>query len=171
MIEVTADAEIMQNAPTDITPYGTLKNIEPQVLILHSSYQFPVDTDKRKFQQKWLNEYVWLEYSVLKNACFCYACRQFSPTHERDNVFKHTGFSHWKRALESNKGFNKHQSSGMHLNSMAKWAESIERERTNTSVIEMASGSVLQYRRNYVKKVIEVCISIHEFLQHDFNIY
>lgn len=153
MIEVTADAEIMQNAPTDITPYGTLKNIEPQVLILHSSYQFPVDTDKRKFQQKWLNEYVWLEYSVLKNACFCYACRQFSPTHERDNVFKHTGFS------------------GMHLNSMAKWAESIERERTNTSVIEMASGSVLQYRRNYVKKVIEVCISIHEFLQHDFNIY
>lgn len=145
----------MQNVPADITPYGTLKNIESQVLHLPSGYEFPM-TDKRKFNQKWLNDYVWLEYSVSKNAAFCYACRQFSATHERDNVFKCSGFSHWKSALESNKGFKKHQGCGMHLNSMTKWSEAIDRQKTNTSVIEMASGNVLQYRRNYMKKIIEV---------------
>lgn len=163
MIDVSADAEIVSNSPPDITPYGTLKNIECQVLQLPSGHQFPVK-DKRKFQQKYLKDYVWLEYSVSKDAVFCYPCRQFSATHERDNVFKHTGFSHWKKALEFNKGFKKHQSSAMHLSSMAKWAEAIERQKANTSVIEMASGSVLQYRRNYVKKIVEVCISIHQFL-------
>lgn len=132
-----------------------MKNIESQVLHLPSEYQFPI-TDKRKFKQTWLNDYAWLEYSVSKNAVFCYACRQFSPTHERDTAFKTIGFSHWKSALESNKGFKKHQNSRMHLSSMAKWTEAINRQNTNTNVIEMASGNVLQYRRNYVKKIIEV---------------
>lgn len=60
----------------------------------------------------------------------------------------------------------------MHLNSMAKWADAIDRQKTNASVIEMASGNVLQYRRNYVKKVIEVGISIRELLQRRlFNKY
>lgn len=148
-------AESVPNVPADITPYGTLKNMESQVLHLSAGYQFPV-TDKRKFNPKYLNEYVWLEYSVSKDATFCYACRQFSPTHERDNVFKYSGFSHWKSAAESNKGFKRHQNSGAHTSSMAKWAEAIIRQKGNTSVIEMASGNVLQYRRNYVKKIIEV---------------
>lgn len=114
-------------------------------------------TDKRKFNTKWLNDFVWLEYSVSKNATLCYACRQFpNSTNERDNVFKTSGFTHWETALESNKGFKKLQGSAMHLNSMAKWSEAIERQRTNTSVIELASGIELQYRRSYVKKVIEV---------------
>lgn len=154
-IDVSANAEIVPAAAIDISSYGKLKNVEPQVLHLPAGYQFPT-TDKRKFNEKWLKDYVWLEYSVSKDAAFCYACRQFSPTHERDNIFKYTGFTNWKTALESNKGFKKHQSCGMHMNSMAKWSEAIDRQKTNTSVFEMASGNVLQYRRNYVKKIIEV---------------
>lgn len=138
------------------------------MLHLPSEYQFP-KTDNRKFNHKWLNDYVWLEYSVSKNAVFCYACRQFSPTNERDNVFKCDGFSHWKSALESNKGFKKHQISGMHLNSMAKWSEAINRQKSNTSVTKMASGNVLQYRRSYVKKIIEVFSAFNIF--NIFNIY
>lgn len=161
-------AKIVPNVPADITPHGTLKNMEPQVLHLPAGYQFPA-SDKRKFNPKYLNEYVWLEYSVSKDATFCYACRQFSPTHERDNVFKYTGFSHWKSAAESNKGFKRHQGSGAHLSSMAKWAEALNRQKTNTSVIEMASGNVLQYRRGYVKKIIEVFV--FPFMNSSNNIH
>lgn len=156
-IDISVNAEVVPNAPADITPYGTLKNIESQVLHLPSGYEFPISDDKRKFNQKWLNDYVWLEYSISKNATFCYACQQFSPNNERDNVFKSSGFSNWKSALESNKGFKKHQSSAMHLSSMGKWTEAINRQKTNTSVIELGSGNVLKYRRNYVTKIIEVC--------------
>lgn len=159
-IDVDVDAETVSNAPLDISPYGTLKNMKPQVLPV--GYAFPA-TNKRRFNEKWLNDYIWLEYSISNDAAFCYPCRQFSPIHERDNVFKFTGFSHWKSALESNKGFKKHQKCGMHLESMAKWAEAVDRQKNNTSVFEMASGNVLQFRRNYVKKVIEACIVLHYY--------
>lgn len=108
--------------------------MESQVLNLPSGYQFPMNADRRKFQRKWLSDFVWLEYSVSKNAVYCYACRQFSPIHEQDNVFKYNGYSHWKSALDSNKGIKKHQNSTMHLSSMAKWAEAIDREKTNSLI-------------------------------------
>lgn len=145
----------MSNDPIDITPYGKLKNMGHQVLHLSTGHQFPT-TDGRKFKESWLKNYLWLEYSISKNAAFCYACRQFSPTHERDNVFKFIGFTSWKTALDTNKGFKRHESSVIHLNSMAKWTEAIDRQKTNASVIEMASGNILEYRRNYMKKIFEV---------------
>lgn len=157
------ETESESNAPSDISPFGTFKNIEPQVLRLPPGHQFPVNAERRKFQRRWLTDYVWIEYSISRDAIFCYACRQFSPRQERDNVFKETGFSHWKSALDSGKGIKKHQSCAMHVTSMARWADVIDRQKTNASVIELASGNVLQYRRNYVKKVIEVSISIHDF--------
>lgn len=110
--------------------------MEPQVL--PAGCKLP-STDKRKFNQKWLVDFIWLEYSILKDTGFCYPCRQFSSANERDNVFKYTGFSNWKTALESNKGLKRHQNSAMHLNSMVKWAEAINRQKTNTSVFEMAN--------------------------------
>lgn len=160
-IDVSANAEILPNTPNDISPYGKLKNVEPQALRLPAGYKFPI-TDKRKFKPKWLEDYKWLEYSVSKDAIFCYACRQFSSSNERDNVFKHIGFNNWKTALESNKGIKKHQSSTMHLNSMSKWIEAINRQKTNTSVFEIASGNVLEFRRNYMKKIVEV-LYFHSF--------
>ena len=32
---------------------------------------------KFKFQKKWYDEHTWLEYSVSKDAAFCYSCRCF----------------------------------------------------------------------------------------------
>jgi hypothetical protein len=32
---------------------------------------------KFKFQKKWYEEYTWLEYSVSKDAAFCFSCRCF----------------------------------------------------------------------------------------------
>lgn len=32
---------------------------------------------KFKFQKKWYDEHTWLEYSVSKDAAFCYFCRCF----------------------------------------------------------------------------------------------
>lgn len=153
-IYIFVDTAVISD-PVDISPYGKLKDIEPQKLNLPAKHQFPT-TDGRKFNQKWLNDYVWLEYSLIKDAVYCYACRQYSPSNEKDNAFKLIGFSHWKSALDSKKGIKKHQSSTMHTNSMAKWSEAIIRQKSNSSVIELASGNVLQCRRNYVKKIIEV---------------
>lgn len=154
-IDTGAIAEIDTDFPNDITPYGTIKNVELQKLHLPAGFVFP-PTETRRFQAKWLNDFVWMEYSISKNAVLCYPCRQFSPSNEKDIIFKKNCFSNWKTALESNKGFKKHQKTAIHLNSMSKWSEAINREKTKSSVHELASGNVLQYRRNYVKKIIDV---------------
>lgn len=147
--------------PIDITPaVGGGRRVKPmqkQELSLPPGFQFPV-TNKRKFNPKFLEQYVWLEYSISRDATFCYACRSFTPTHARDNVFKYTGFSNWKTAAEANKGFKGHNTSATHLSAMGKWTEALQRDNMNASVAEMASGGVLHFRRNYMKKVIEVII-------------
>lgn len=155
LIDVSANAGIDSDFPSDVTPYGTIKNIEPQKLRLPAGFVFP-STEKRKFNEKWLTDFVWLEYSISKNAAFCYACRQFSPSTEKDIIFKKNGFTNWKTALESNKGFKKHQKCAIHLSSMSKWSEASSRQKNKSSVHEIGSGNVLQYRRNYVKAIIEV---------------
>lgn len=159
---IDVNAETNPDVPNDITPYGTIKNQEPQKLRLPAGYLFP-STENRTFQEKWLKDYIWLEYSISKNAVFCYACHQFSPSNDKDIIFKKIGFTNWKTALESKKGFKKHQSTSIHINSMLSWSEAIERRKNKSSVHEIGSGNVLQYRRNYVKKIIEV-LQIHEFL-------
>lgn len=160
-----ADSASVSGVPSDITAFGILKDIEPQVLNLPTGFEFPV-TDKRRFNPKYLNEYAWLEYSISNDAAYCYACRQFSPTHDGDNVFKYSGFSNWKSAGESNKGFKRHHMSAIHVQSMAKWAEAINRRKTKTSVVEVASGNLLQYRRNYTKKIIEVNINRADMIRN-----
>lgn len=155
LIDVSANAVIDSDFPSDVTPYGTIKNVEPQKLRLPAGFVFP-STENRKFNKKWLADFVWLEYSISKDAAFCYACRQFSPSNEKDIVFKKNGFTNWKTALESNKGFKKHQKCAIHMSSMLKWSEAVIRQKNKLSVYEIGSGNVLQYRRNYVKTIIEV---------------
>lgn len=46
--------------------------------------------------------------------------------------------------------------STVHKKSMEKWAEALNRQKSKTSVAELVSGNVLQYRRNYMKKILEV---------------
>ena len=64
-INIGPEARAVLSVPGDITPYNTLKNIQSQKLNLPSEYRFPL-RDNRKFNQKWLEEFVWLEYSLSK---------------------------------------------------------------------------------------------------------
>ena len=74
---------------------------------------------KSKFGSR---ERPWLEYSVEKDACFCYPCRVFG-VNVTSNTFTETGYRDWKHAVDSNsdtakeknkKGFAKHVASTQH---------------------------------------------------------
>lgn len=57
---------------------------------------------KRSFSFAWYQNRPWLEYSVKRDAAFCFPCRLFSSTSHTssDLVFKETGFRDWKHAIE-----------------------------------------------------------------------
>ena len=66
-----------QQPPSDIASGPHKKPVQPSRLI----GRFPstlVGTKKRSFNPDWFKTYNWLEYSVEREAAFCFPCRHFS---------------------------------------------------------------------------------------------
>ena len=83
----------------------------------------------RSFIPAWYHSRPWLEYSVRRDACFCFPCRKYgSSANERDVVFTLTGFNNWKAALERDKGLKRHVSSYNHVHSSTTWTQHKSRD-------------------------------------------
>ena len=99
-----------------------------------------------------------MEYSVSRDAAYCFACRQFDIKGNKELTFKVNGFSNWKRALERNSGFIKHEKTTAHVSAMLSWKERKIRNTNNNEISEIVSSSILQKRRFYMKTLIEILI-------------
>jgi hypothetical protein len=59
----------------------------------------------RAFQQAWYKKFDWLEYSVSKDATFCFYCFLFKEPGRAEfhgfDVFNKLGFNNWKMAYKS----------------------------------------------------------------------
>ncbi|KAH7663595.1 Ribonuclease H-like protein [Dioscorea alata] len=59
--------------------------------------------DLRSFKELWFQKFDWLEYSVEKDAAYCFYCYLFKqPRSDKLGIdaFTKTGFSNWKKAME-----------------------------------------------------------------------
>ena len=61
--------------------------------------------DGRKFSRSWFQRYNWIEYSVSKDAAFCFYCFLFKNPGRGERfgyeVFTKTGFKDWKHAYKA----------------------------------------------------------------------
>lgn len=57
-----------------------------------------IGKQNRSFNARYLKEYSWLEYSLKKNAVFCFCCRNFGCG-VVDEVFTNIGFNNWKKVI------------------------------------------------------------------------
>ncbi|XP_042055756.1 zinc finger MYM-type protein 1-like [Salvia splendens] len=84
-------------------------NMGPCQPIGHKYEKKKYGTQERSFQDIWFKRYTWLEYSVSKDAAFCFWCYLFKKSdkwgRQSDDAFTKTGCSNWKNALER---FNYH---------------------------------------------------------------
>jgi hypothetical protein len=59
---------------------------------------------RRAFQQSWYKRYNWVEYSVSKDAIFCFYCFLFKELGRKEyfgfDVFNKVGFNDWKHAYK-----------------------------------------------------------------------
>ncbi|KAH7973662.1 hypothetical protein HPB49_003722 [Dermacentor silvarum] len=74
----------------------------------------------RKFCARWYDKFNWLQYSIEKDAAFCFYCRAFPQQSSAwkghsDPAFVSVGFNRWKKAVEK---FRVHEKSNSHLNSI-----------------------------------------------------
>ena len=59
--------------------------------------------DNISFRDAWLKDNIWLEYSVAKDAAFCFWCFLFKKDFTGDEVFTTNGFGpfgSWKKAID-----------------------------------------------------------------------
>ncbi|KAK6167027.1 hypothetical protein SNE40_021137 [Patella caerulea] len=120
--------------------------------------QFPKNSSGRKFSPMWYARFPWLEYSVERDAAFCYACRHFVPdsSFNYDN-FAVKGYNGWKRALgDKNKGLELHSHAASHIDAMSKWEERKRRTSSRSTVKELVSNNVYERRHYYVRAIAEV---------------
>ena len=86
----------------------------------------PKSKKTKSFQASWYSRFDWLDYSVEKDAAFCYPCRKFSVNTStvagHSLTFTETGYRNWANALDVNKGLSKHEQSETHKNCYVKWS-------------------------------------------------
>ncbi|CAF2085637.1 unnamed protein product [Rotaria magnacalcarata] len=111
---------------------------------------YPANQQNRSFQSTWFNDRIWLEYSVLNDASYCYYCRHF-PSNQlnADDSLTTVGFNSWKKALDKGSGFIKHASSQAHIIATKNYLTYKQQQGANSNVLkQLDSCRAIQIRRN-----------------------
>lgn len=82
---------------------------------IQPSSGFVRGSDGRAFRAEYYVLFPWLEYSLSRQAAFCFYCRLFACSNETAAVggksavsFISSGFSSWGKAVEKSRGFRQH---------------------------------------------------------------
>ena len=110
----------------------------------------------RCFNPAWFKNYQWLEYSVEKDACFCYPCWLFGSasaigSSRPEKAFTSTGFKEWKHPT-GKKGILV-----CHSNSFSHKEYRVTTER-GTSILNRINSSwetTLANNQHYIKTIAE----------------
>ncbi|CAF1143733.1 unnamed protein product, partial [Rotaria sordida] len=145
-----------KSAPNDISTSCIDPPVQPKLTA------YPLNHQKRSFQSSWFIDRQWLEYSVQKDACYCYYCRHFSANKLfASDTFSTSGFNNWKKALQKDTGLIKHALSQSHIIATKHYLSSKQREETNSSVIKkLDSGRAFQIRKKR-DRLVQICSTLH----------
>lgn len=111
---------------------------------------------ERCFSAAWYQSRPWLEYSVDRDACFCFPCRVFGVAFSENDTFVSTGFRNWKAALERDRGLQKHACSQTHLQASSSWTEFCRRQVSGETVACLLGPQQIEKNRYYIKSMAGV---------------
>lgn len=151
--QCTASSSVAPLPATDYIDIATISNRETlsderRYLILtkrdlpHRNY--PTNSQNRRFQRGWVEQYEWIRYSVSVDGIFCGPCFLFSncPAHS-NTEFSKTPFKDWKNASGGCRGaLNRHAVSQTHLQCVDRAVSFIAvREKKQPSVVSLLDRS------------------------------
>ena len=99
---------------TDISKDKTCDPVQP-ILKMFRMTQFGGGKKRkfRAFNSNWYKQFPWLEYSIVRDAAYCYCCRHFLriAKHGPVKAFITDGFRNWKRATGEDGSLTTHNAS------------------------------------------------------------
>ena len=130
-------------------PVQPVNHLFPSILISNK---------ERCFNPKWYEQYRWLEYSVAKDAVFCYPCRLFAHgSNKAEDRFVTIGYRDWKHAIGKGGAFVKHNTSKHHQDALMNWSQYKATVTSGTSVVsrlDNARKEQIKKNRHYLKAMI-----------------
>ena len=160
---------------SEVQDLGEDKPMQVKLLTFRSSVWVPNALFRFGMYDKW----EWLEYSVNKNAAFCYPCRKFSFSDagqgiRKDDTFTKKGYTNWKHATEKNKGFYKHADSLDDIDYMKQWKEKELRCHHNAEISTLVNFNQVMKNRYYFSALIEIVqfLALHQLpLRGNFDAF
>ena len=124
--------------------------------------QFPsssIGNRERSFNPRWYNKYQWLEYSVSRDAIFCYPCRYFAHgCSKAEDTFISIGYRDWKHATGRGGALTKHDTCMTHQEAVSNWCEYKVNLQSGTSVassLDNARKEQISKNRHYLKALLQ----------------
>jgi hypothetical protein len=114
----------------------------------------------RSFSSPWYVSRPWLEYSLTKDAAFCFCCRLFvtsSIGNNAEEAFMSTGVSDWKNAILK---FDRHVQSKSHADAFIRWNEFQTTAKTGTVVAQLSihHHQTVSRNREYLSRIIKIVL-------------
>ena len=136
-----------KSAPNDISK--TMRDGPTQMEL----FKYPADANERRFRKESFKDSVWLEYSQLRDAALCYACRYFALGSVR-SAWCTTGFNNWRKAVEK---ISEHNCSETHKHAVAAWMQwKLDDTRDITAMLSDQNEKTIKEKRNYIGAVVDV---------------
>ena len=120
------------------------------------------------FNPAWYKVYPWLEYSIQRDAGYCYSCHLFGSGlgSKCEKSFTLVGFKDWKHATGKGGVLSKHNSSYAHRNSVISWKQYKINSYRKTSIsdrLEISRTEQVAQNRHYFRTLAEIILlCIHQ---------
>ena len=120
------------------------------------------------FNPSWFSQCNWLEYSVQKDAAFCFPCRWFGASSigcsRPETTFTITGFRDWKHATGSKGALFCHNNSISHKSCVVAWDQSKSTSVTGTVSEQLGNkrSEMIKNNRHYITAVSDVLLTCCE---------
>ncbi|CAI6372654.1 unnamed protein product [Macrosiphum euphorbiae] len=116
----------------------------------------------RSFNAKYYNEFKWIEYSIERNAVFCFCCRIFGCS-STDHVFTKSGFTNWIRLgtkFSKHSKLNAHAATQTHLINLAKMDGHNSSKITGNILCQVSNAhkDFVLKNRSYLKTLIDILL-------------
>ena len=141
--------------PSDIAHYRDEKPVQPQ---LRNFQKTRVGDRNRSFAVHWYQSYPFIEYSIQRDAVYCFSCRLFpSSSGYADTTFTTQGCNRWKKFGDKLK---RHAESDAHKKNMAKWMAYKQNKSSSTVADQLICqrASTVAANRMYISTLSQVAV-------------
>ena len=132
-------AQPVQSA-NECDPALASRNYSSSDKALQPMIKFPKSTKRNlTFQPDWYKQFPWVEYSLSKDAVYCFVCRKFGLERAySDKCFVINGYSKWIKAKDK---FRKHQGTDNHIACFTLFSNRIVLEANKNSIASQMVAS------------------------------